>query len=216
MAKNAIAIVGIHTGIGKTIVSAAITELLEADYWKPIQAGVEERDMLTVSGLISNGEGRVHPEAVLLKMPASPHTAAAAEGIEVDYANFKWPDTDKLLVVETAGGVLSPVTDTQTVADMVKYFDLPVVLVSQNYLGSINHTLTAIEALKIRNIRIIGIVINGDPNESSENFIRQYSGEKIVMRMPLINMGNRQSFMDAVNHANGYKEALHNLMIERN
>jgi dethiobiotin synthetase len=213
MAKNAIAIVGIHTGIGKTVVSAVITELLGADYWKPIQAGIEERDMFTVKRLISNDESRVHPEAVLLKMPASPHTAAAAEGIEIDYTKFEWPDTNKLLVVETAGGVLSPVSHTKTVADMVKDFNLSVVLVSQNYLGSINHTLTAIEALKSRQINIVGIVINGEPNESSEKFITQYSGDKIIMRIPLIDMSDQQSFMNAVGQAKVYKEVLRKVLL---
>ena len=212
MAKNAIAIVGIHTGIGKTIASAVIAELLGADYWKPIQAGVEERDMLTVSGLISHGENRVHPEAILLKMAASPHTAASAEGIEVDYKKFIWPTTAKPLVVETAGGVLSPVSNTETVADRVKHFNLPAVLVVQNYLGSINHTLAAIEVLKSRQINMIGIVINGEPNVSSESFITQYSGEKIIMRIPVIDKADRRSFAAAIEQAKVGKAVLYNCM----
>lgn len=198
MAKNALAVVGIHTGIGKTVVSAAIAELSGADYWKPIQAGIDERDMLTVKGLISNADNRLHPEAVLLKMPASPHAAAAAEGIEIDYTHFSWPQTPNPLIVETAGGVLSPVSAEKTVADMVAHFQLPTLLVSKNYLGSINHTLMAIEVLRNRKIDLLGIVINGEPNEASEKFIETYSGVKIIMRMPLLYKLNKHNFVSVV------------------
>jgi len=183
---NAIAVAGIHTGIGKTVVSAVLAEALGTDYWKPIQAGTDDRDMLTVQRLITNGADRVHPEAVLLQMPASPHTAAAAEGIEIDHTAFSWPVTDKPLLVETAGGVLSPVSAMHTVADMIAYYELPTVLVSQNYLGSINHTLMTVETLRNRGIRIIGIIISGEKNDMSEQFIAQYTRMPILAHIPAI------------------------------
>jgi dethiobiotin synthetase len=182
--KNAIAIAGIHTGIGKTIVSAAIAEALGAHYWKPVQAGLEERDRDTVSNLITNGTQRVHPEAVALAMPASPHTAAAAEGITIDYTSFQWPQTNHPLVVETAGGILSPISDTQTMADMLAYWQVPVILVTQHYLGSINHTVAAIEVMRARQLPIAALVLSGNDNPSSEKFIEDYTGLKIAARVP--------------------------------
>ena len=184
--NNSVAILGIHTGIGKTIVSAVLTEALQAHYWKPVQAGIEDRDMITVQSLITDGEARVHPEAVLLRTPASPHTAAAIEGVTIDFQEFSWPITCAPLLVETAGGVLSPMTDTATMADFVTHFQLPVIVVSQNYLGSINHTLTAIETLKNRTIPILGIVMSGDTDTSSESFITNYTNTPIIARIPHI------------------------------
>lgn len=180
----AIAILGIHTGIGKTITSAVMTEALGAHYWKPVQAGLEERDTDTVSRLITNGPARVHPEAVQLKMPASPHTAAAAEGITIDHTTFIFPPTTSPLLVETAGGVLSPISHNATMADFVAHFQLPAILISQNYLGSINHTLSAIEVLRHRGIPLLGIVMNGTPDPSSESFVASYTGVPVIARVP--------------------------------
>jgi dethiobiotin synthetase len=194
---HAIAIVGIHTGIGKTIASAVIAEAMGADYWKPVQAGLEERDAVTVAQLLTNGAQRVHPEAVQLKMAASPHAAAAAEGVEIDYTKFVWPSTDKVLLVETAGGVLSPISATQTMADFAGHFELPVILIFQNYLGSINHTLTAIETLRSRGIKILGLVMNGAAEIDSESFIEQYAGVKIIGRVPHMAQLNDESILEA-------------------
>jgi len=181
-----IAIAGIHTGIGKTIASAVIAQALEADYWKPVQAGLEERDAALLKTLLTNGEQRVHPEALLLTQPLSPHAAAKIDGITVDHTTFVWPVTNKTLIVETAGGILSPMSDTVTMADFMQHYKLPAILVSQNYLGSINHTLLSIEVLKSRKIPIIGIVMSGDTNESSEAYIETYSGVPIIARIPFL------------------------------
>jgi len=182
---NVIAIVGIHTDIGKTIASAVIAEAIDADYWKPVQAGnIGHRDKLVVENLISNGNVRVHEEAVLLSEPMSPHAAAHIDNVKIDHTRFTWPDTNKLLLVETAGGVLSPMYEGVTMADFVKYYKLPVILISQNYLGSINHTLLSIEVLKSRDIPILGLVINGNTNNESESFIEQYSGVPVIAKVP--------------------------------
>lgn len=179
-----IAIGGIHTGIGKTVVSAVVAEALGADYWKPVQAGIEERDADTVRQLLTDGADRVHPEAVVLAMPASPHAAAKSEGVVIDYTRFQWPVTDKTLLIETAGGMQSPMTDDRTMADFVTHFDLPLLLVVQNYLGSINHTLLTLEVLKARRIKLIGMVVSGAANTASETFITQYSGVPVLARVP--------------------------------
>lgn len=185
--EKALAIAGIHTNIGKTIVSAVIAEALGADYWKPVQAGKDERDVELVKKLLTDGQARVHDEAVVLSQPLSPHTAAEIDNVVVDYKKFKWPETNKMLLVETAGGLLSPMSATTTMADFIQHHNLPTVLVSLNYLGSINHTLLTIEVLKNRGINIKGIIINGLENASSENFIQEYSGLPIMARIPYIN-----------------------------
>jgi dethiobiotin synthetase len=180
---NSIAILGIHTGIGKTVASAVIAEATGADYWKPVQAGIEERDTTLVKSLLTNGVNRVHDEAIVLSQPMSPHAAAAIDGVEIDFTKFTWPATDKLLLVETAGGILSPMSSTTTMADFVQHYELPAILVVQNYLGSINHTLLSIEVLKGRGINLLGIIINGAANESSETFIEAYGGIPIIARI---------------------------------
>ena len=194
-----IAILGIHTGIGKTVASAVIAEAIGADYWKPVQAGIEERDAVVVKQLLMNGEERVHPEALLLTQPMSPHAAAAIDGVVIDYTKFTWPTTDKVLLVETAGGILSPMSGNTTMADFVAHYSLPSILVVQNYLGSINHTLLSIEVLKSRGIDLLGIVICGAAYKSSESFIEQYAGVQVIARIPHIDKLDKTSVQQCAN-----------------
>jgi dethiobiotin synthetase len=114
----------------------------------------------------------------------SPHAAAVIDGIDIDFTKFQWPDTNKMLLVETAGGILSPMSSNTTMADFVTYYQLPAILVVQNYLGSINHTLLSIEVLKSRGIKLLGLVVSGTANESAETFIDQYSETQVVARIP--------------------------------
>lgn len=179
-----IAILGIHTGIGKTVASAVIAEALGADYWKPVQAGLEERDATMLRQLLTNGAFRVHDEAVLLTSPLSPHAAAEIDNVVVDHTTFIWPATSAPLIVETAGGVLSPISADSTMADFTAYYRLPAILVVQHYLGSINHTLLCVEVLKSRGIQLLGIVINGEDNMQSEAFITQYGNVPVIARVP--------------------------------
>ena len=179
-----IAILGIHTGIGKTIAAAVIAEAIGADYWKPVQAGLEERDTTLVSKLLTNGPHRVHKEAVVLSQPMSPHAAAIVDNVEINYKSFDWPVTGKPLIIETAGGVLSPISADSTIADFVLHYQLPSILIVKNYLGSINHTLLCLEVLKSRNINLLGIIINGEESQSSESFISAYGLVPIIARIP--------------------------------
>ncbi|MGN6568500.1 MAG: dethiobiotin synthase [Flavipsychrobacter sp.] len=183
--NNIIAIAGIHTNIGKTITAAVLTEALQADYWKPVQAGdLDKSDSMTVQQLISNKRSHIHQEALRLSQPMSPHAAAAIDGIEVDHTKFHLPVTDNTLFMETAGGVLSPLSNTMTMADLIQYYQLPAILVTQNYLGSINHTLLTIEVLRNRNISLLGVVVNGESNASSESYIEEYGKVPIIARIP--------------------------------
>lgn len=182
--SNTLAIAGIHTGIGKTVVSAVLTEALGADYWKPVQAGLEEQDSLTVGSLITNSKTRIHAEALKLQAPMSPHAAAAAEGITIKWKEFAWPKTDNLLLVETAGGILSPMSDTDTMADFISWNGLPTLLVTRHYLGSINHTLCALEVLKHRGINVPAIIVSGGEDQPSETFIRDYGYSAPMIHVP--------------------------------
>lgn len=205
MSNNSIAILGIHTGIGKTIASAVIAEATGAHYWKPVQAGIEERDSLLVKSLLTNGDTRVHPEAVVLSQPMSPHAAASIDGVTIDYTKFEWPETDKMLLVETAGGVLSPMSGNTTMADFVQHYHLPAILVTQHYLGSINHTLLSIEVLKNRGIPLLGVIVNGDRNEASESFITAYSKVPVIASVPHLQIIDQHSVAAA---AAGIKSAM--------
>ena len=207
---NSIAILGIHTGIGKTIASAVIAEATGADYWKPVQAGTEERDTAMVMQLITDGANRVHREAIILSRPISPHSAAAIDGREIDYTKFEWPVTNKKLLIETAGGILSPMAATTTMADFVKHYQLPAILIVQNYLGSINHTLLSIEVLKSRGIHLSGIVMNGNENKSSESFIEHYGKIPVIARIQHFNKLDNHSIIKC---AAQIKNSLNNLFL---
>lgn len=177
-------ITGIDTGVGKTIVSAIIAEALKADYWKPIQAGnLECTDSDVVKRLISNDISKFHPEKYKFKTPASPHYAAELENIVIDPDNFKIPETSNHLIIEGAGGLMVPLNMNFLMIDLIKKLEAEVILVSQNYLGSINHTLLSVEALKNRSIPIKGIVFNGVGNLSSENYILEYTGIPCILKI---------------------------------
>lgn len=176
-------ITGIGTDVGKTIASAIITEALQADYWKPIQAGdAETSDSYKIKQYISNAKTQLFPNSYLLNTPASPHLAAQIDGITIDIKNIKEPTTKNHLVVEGAGGIFVPLNDSETIIDLIKP-DHKVVVVSRHYLGSINHTLLTIEALKQRNLNIAGIVFNGNEMASSEDIILKKTGLQMIGRI---------------------------------
>jgi dethiobiotin synthetase len=172
-----IAIAGIHTGIGKTIASAIICEALQADYWKPVQAGdLDKSDTITVRSLLINDRSHLHPEAYRLNVPASPHLAARLDGVEINLHKLTPPATDNTLIIETAGGLLSPLNENNTNLDFLSMHKLPVILVSGHYLGSINHTLLSCEALKHRGLHCLGILFVGDSAPTSEEYALNYTG----------------------------------------
>ncbi|GIM48704.1 dethiobiotin synthase [Capnocytophaga stomatis] len=181
--KNTYFITGISTDVGKTIVSAIITEALQADYWKPIQAGdLENSDTHKVKRLISNNKTLFHSSSYALNTPASPHLSAELDGISIDIKKIKRPDTDNHLVIEGAGGLLVPLNQTDTIADLILPSD-KIIIVSRHYLGSINHTLLTYEALKQRNLPVCGIIFSGKENKSSESIILKKTGTKFLGRI---------------------------------
>lgn len=174
-------VTGIDTDSGKTLVSAILCEALGADYWKPVQAGLP-RDADTVKSLTNNSV-RIFPEAYILNTPASPHAAAALDGVTIELTKFRAPDTDRDLVIEGAGGCLVPLNDTNFVIDIVPEVADAVILVADLYLGSINHTLLTVEALKKRELPVKGIIFNGKSNPESERIILHHSGLPCLLRI---------------------------------
>ncbi|WP_026933195.1 dethiobiotin synthase [Christiangramia echinicola] len=176
-------ITGIGTEVGKTIISAIVTEALEADYWKPIQAGdLENSDTHKVQKLVRNDKTIFHENAYALNTPMSPHASAEIDGIKLQVKKIKAPHVKKDLVVEGAGGLLVPLNDKETIIDLISKEDI-VVLVSRHYLGSINHTLLSIEALKSRGIERIGIIFSGEEHPTTENIIKKIGKVQVIGRV---------------------------------
>ncbi len=177
-------VAGIGTGVGKTVIAAAAAQALAADYWKPVQSGsIEGTDSAIVRSLVSEAV-RIHPERYCLSQPLSPHAAAIADKVTIALDDFTIPDCKGTLVIEGAGGLLVPINEQHLMIDLCKNFGFPVLLVSRNYLGSINHTLLSIEALKARDIPIVGIVFNGKTTPDSERVIENISRVPCVGRIP--------------------------------
>ncbi|MBL6658038.1 MAG: dethiobiotin synthase [Flavobacteriales bacterium] len=190
-------VTGIGTEIGKTIASAILVEALEANYWKPIQAGeLEYTDSQKVSDLISNTKSEFHPECFRLKLAMSPHAAAQAENITINISECQLPETSRPLIIEGAGGLLVPLNNEGCIIDLIKELNVEVILISQHYLGSINHTLLSIEALKSRNIPIKGILFNGDENSDTEHIILSKSGLHCLGRIPLLETVDQSSIKE--------------------
>jgi dethiobiotin synthetase len=197
-AKQPIFITGIGTGIGKTLVSAIITEKLKADYWKPIQSGdLDNSDTLKVQSLVSNSVSHFHPEAYRLTQPFSPHKSAALDNVIIDIKNIIPPETDNQLIIEGAGGLMVPLNDNFLMIDMISKLNAKVILVSQNYLGSINHTLLSLLALKNYNIPVMGIIFNGAEDIYSKSYILNYSGANELGHIPAYVSVNKKSIIEA-------------------
>lgn len=185
--RKPIFVTGIGTGVGKTVAAAIITEALGADYWKPVQSGFEEgTDCNTVQSLISNQQTQFHPEVYKLALPASPHIAAREEGVQININEIiaQQPQTANHLVVEGAGGLLVPINEQQFIADMILALDAQVILVSRNYLGSINHSLLTAEACQQRNIPVLGWLFNDQFMQYEEEIVG-WTGIRTLGSIPL-------------------------------
>ena len=199
--KKPLFVTGIGTGIGKTIVSAVLVEKLKADYWKPVQSGdLDKSDSLSIQNLVSNTVTKIHTESYRLTQPFSPHKSAAIDGITIDPDSINLPKTSNALIVEGAGGLMVPLNNKFLIIDLIKKLGIEVVLVSQNYLGSINHTLLSIYALKNYGIPIRGIVFNGIKDIYSKDFILQNSGLELLGHIPDYNVVDKKAIIDAGNY----------------
>lgn len=175
-------VTAIDTDSGKTLVSAILCEALQADYWKPVQAGLP-RDAEKVQELVTNSDIRIHRERYLLSLPASPHAAAKADGVDIRVSDFTLPETSRNLVIEGAGGCLVPINDQEFIIDLVPGCKAEIILVADLYLGSINHTLLTAEALMRRGFTPMGIIFNGDSNQESERIIRHHTGLEVLLHI---------------------------------
>lgn len=182
-------VTAIGTDSGKTLVSAILTEMLHADYWKPVQSGAP-RDTETVRALVTNEQSKFYKETFLLKTPASPHAAARIDGVEITIDQIVPPISNRDLIIEGAGGVMVPLNDEEVILDMVPKLNAEIVLVSNLYLGSINHTLLTAEVIKSRGYGVKGIIFNGPCNEESERIILLKTGYRQLLKVeqePVIN-----------------------------
>ena len=193
-------VTGIGTDIGKTVVSAILVEALKATYWKPVQAGeLENSDSIKIKKWCSESV-QVLPEAFRLTEPVSPHLAASIDNLNISTDYLKIPKLEGNLIIEGAGGILVPLNNEGLLfIDVLKYWDLPVILVSRHYLGSINHTLLTAAILKNNNIKVEGIVFVGDDNKATEEIILKKTGLPLIARIPLVNEINKEFIQKEAN-----------------
>ncbi len=176
-------VTGIGTDVGKTVVSAILVEALQADYWKPVQAGdLDFSDTDRVRQLVSNAKSCFHASSYALNTPMSPHAAADLDGIRIEKEEILEPTTSNDLIIEGAGGVLVPLNEKDTLIDLIRD-DYMTVVVSRNYLGSINHTLLTLEALRSRGKNICGLVFNGEEVPTTEAIIRELGNVPVIGRV---------------------------------
>ncbi|WP_038937215.1 dethiobiotin synthase [Bradyrhizobium japonicum] len=181
-----IVVTGTDTGIGKTVFSAGLAGLLGASYWKPIQAGLEgESDTEVVARIGGLSSDRIVPERYRLRTPISPHQSAEIDGVRIDADSLDPPDTgDRPLVIEGAGGLMVPLGGDKLYIDLFERWQLPVVLCARTALGTINHSLLSIEALRRRQIQVLGVVFIGERNAETQTAIREIGRVRWLGRLP--------------------------------
>ena len=186
-----IIICGTDTDVGKTIVSSFFVQGLKGIYWKPIQSGTEEgTDTITVRNLLNLEPNRYLSERYKFKAPVSPHWAAEQESDLIEPSNLKLPDLDELIIIETAGGLMVPLNRDWLQIDQLKVWGAPIILVARTGLGTLNHTLLSLEALKHRNVDILGIVLNGPPHKDNPKTLEQFGDTKILASLPVFDKVN--------------------------
>lgn len=191
-------VTGTGTGVGKTVFAAALTAALDGDYWKPVQAGLDEAtDSQHVRVLAGLAPSRIHREAYRLAAPASPHLAAELDGIAIEPERLVPPATERALVIEGAGGVLVPLTREVLFADVFARWEFPVILVASTALGTINHTLLSLEALRARGVPVHGVAFTGDANEATETIIAERGQVRRLGRLAWVTELTQQALADA-------------------
>jgi dethiobiotin synthetase len=193
-------ITGTDTGIGKTTVSALLCAALDAIYWKPIQSGSREgTDRATVMRLAALPRNRALPETYCFAPPVSPHLAARHAGVRIELRKIKLPSLppEENLIVEGAGGALVPINGTQLMTDLMWHLKLPVLLVARTSLGTINHTLLSIAALRAARLDLRGVVMVGRPNRENRHAIEHYGKVEVVGSVPFLKKVNRATLLQA-------------------
>ena len=185
-------VTGIGTDVGKTVISAILSEALKATFWKPIQAGdLDNSDSIKVNNWTTD-KVTVLEEKFRLNSPMSPHAAAAIDGVEIQISDIQKPELEGNLILEGAGGIMVPINEKgDTYLDVFEQLNLPIIIVSRNYLGSINHSLMTIEMIQNRGIEIKGVIFSGPSNEATENIILSKTKTKCLARIPEANEVNK-------------------------
>lgn len=194
-------VTGTDTDIGKTVVSSILVSGLKADYWKPIQAG---RDPITDTEFVKKAtdlpDNHFHNESFDLAEPMSPHAAAEIDGVSIGFDDIEEPKTNHdHLIIEGAGGLIVPINDSQYVIDLIAHFNHPALLVAKSGLGTLNHTLLSLEAMRNRNISIFGVVLVGEKHDSNEEAIIKYGKIERLFRLPILPEINPKSVNKAFN-----------------
>lgn len=188
---------GTDTDIGKTVVSSILTAGLNAGYWKPVQAGRDPgTDTETVQRLSGLPASFFYPETYSLTQPMSPHAAAEIDGVQIDLRKIKLPEySQKHLIAEGAGGLIVPLNHRQYVIDLIAELGIPTLLVAKSGLGTLNHTLLSLEALRKRRIQIFGVVLMGDRHSSNAAAIRRYGDVQQLFEVPRLTLLNRETLL---------------------
>jgi dethiobiotin synthetase len=200
--KPRFVVTGTDTGIGKTVFAAALTDVLAGCYWKPVQSGLDgETDSETVMRLGRIGSERILPEAYRLATPASPHLSARIDGVTIRPESLSPPPVDAPLVIEGAGGLMVPLVGRTVFADVFARWQLPVILCARTGLGTINHTLLSLEALRCRSIPVLGVAFIGDEQADTEDIIAELGHVRVLGRLPRLDQltpdALRQAFRDS-------------------
>jgi dethiobiotin synthetase len=196
-------ITGIGTNVGKTIVSAILTEALKADYWKPLQSGVADgTDKDLVSSLITNTTSVCHNESYSFQEPASPHLAASLENQKIKLEQMHLPETQNDLIIEGGGGILVPLNDSNYVIDLAQEFEADVILVCRNYLGCINHSLLSIDYLVKNNFPVKGLVLVGNFDKAVKLAITNYSELPVLAEIPEMSEISKETILNQAQKIN--------------
>ncbi len=196
--NRSVVVAGTNTEIGKTVAAAALVAMLDADYWKPIQAGLDgETDKDVVIRLAGIDPSRAHAESYRLKTPASPDRAAELDGIAINTATLIPPVTDRTLVIELAGGLLVPLNRKVLQIDVIARWNKPTVLVTSTQLGTINHTLLSVEAMRARAISLVGILFMGNENAHTQRTIANFTHAPALGRLPHLDPLERSALRQA-------------------
>jgi dethiobiotin synthetase len=195
-------VTGTDTGIGKTVFAAGLTRFLDGSYWKPIQSGLlDETDSQSVARLTGLPADRIHAERYRLKTPASPHLAAEIDAVSIDADRLTLPESERPLIIEGAGGLMVPLTRQTLYVDVLARWSIPTVLCARTSLGTINHTLLSLEALRNRRVPVVGVAFIGDEHVENARIIASLGQIKVLGRLPwlkeLTSVGLNSAFEQA-------------------
>lgn len=186
-AAGGVFVTGTDTEVGKTVAAACLVRALDGEYWKPVQAGIADgTDTETVRRLTGLDGARLHASTYELNAPLSPHQAARLDAVTIRMAAFTRPAAGRPVVVEGAGGVLVPLNDTALMIDLMEQLGLPVILVARSTLGTINHSLLSLQALRRRRLAVLGVIINGPPNPANQQAVAAFGRVTVLAALPIL------------------------------